>query len=150
MEWAEMTPKRKWWYIAVSVLYMGLIGFVGCVSIAGGVHFLQNGPWKMEVPFGTMAQGLGTILCMLLIATVQIGRVFRIASANQERSRSCIGGTEPTSLLAWRSGPGDFPDLRSGDIGLVNCLANRLDRFRPRKKTSRRRFPMDVGVVLKL
>jgi hypothetical protein len=83
LEWAEMTGKRKSWYIGVSVLYTGMLGFIGGVSIAGGVHFLRSGPWKWEVPFGTIEQGMGTIVCMLLIAAVQISRVFRSLNRTQ-------------------------------------------------------------------
>ena len=99
LEWAEMTLKRRIWYVGVSILYTSMIGFIGGLSIAGGVHFLQRGPWKREVPFGSIEQGIGTIVCMFLIASVQIGRVFR--SLQRTRSSDATTPREPCQPAFW-------------------------------------------------
>jgi predicted RNA-binding Zn-ribbon protein involved in translation (DUF1610 family) len=96
VEWTDMTRKRKAWYVGVSLLYSGVIGGVGGVSIAGAVHFLRNGPWKNEIPVGTLEQGLGTLACAVLVGAIQIERVFRSLERSREREyRRTELGSDP-------------------------------------------------------
>ncbi len=85
LEWADMTWKRKAWYVGVSLFYTGAIGAMGGVSIASAVHSLRKGPWENDIPVGTLEQGLGTLVCAVLIGALQIGRVFRSLEQSRER-----------------------------------------------------------------
>jgi hypothetical protein len=87
LEWVDMTLRRKAWYVLVSFLYVGAVGGMGGVSVAGCVQFLKDGPWQKELPVGTLEQGLGTLACALLIAVVQVGRVFRSVQRTNEREQ---------------------------------------------------------------
>jgi hypothetical protein len=90
LEWADMNLKRKVWYIIVSLLYTAVIGGVGGVSIAGAVHFLRNGPWKAEGPFGTLEQGIGTLTCAPFISVCQTVRVFRSRQRSKEQAMTAM------------------------------------------------------------
>ena len=77
LEWDDMPMRSKIWYVAVSLLYVCVLGGLGGLSIAGAVHFLKSGPWKSDMPVGTVEQKFGTIASAILILVCQVGRVHR-------------------------------------------------------------------------
>jgi hypothetical protein len=101
-EWADMDRIGKTRYTVVSLVYVGVGGIVGGITIAAAFQFLRLGPWVRRFPLDPLEFGLGAFVCAVLTAAIQIARVFRSLERSRENEwrRMDLGNDSKREVVA--------------------------------------------------
>lgn len=112
-EWADMGGIAKAKYIGISLLYVVVGGMMGGMSISAAVQIQRLGPGATRFRLDPLAFVLGTFVWTVVIAAIQIARLFlsllrsreneyRRMDLGKDSKRKVVAVDEPHSPTLWR------------------------------------------------